>query len=136
GVPHATETSVDDALSVQLEAASDVPAWYRFAGWSIDLSPDVAWRLVLNGQIDADLTALTITSAAIAGSGRIRLGSPPADGSSVIVAGDLDVVVPPDAAVVVNGEANVPPGWEEAGDRVTSPEGADGGVWSISVQGE
>lgn len=135
GVPQATETSVDDAVSVQLEAASDVPSWYRFAGWSIDLSPDVAWRLVLNGQLDADLTTLTISSAAIAGSGHIRLGSPPADGSSVIVAGDLDVVVPAGAAVVVSGEANVPSGWEREGDRITSGEAIDGGVWSISVQG-
>jgi len=136
GVPRATETAVDEAVSVEFEAVPDAPSWYRFSGWSIDLSPDVNWRLVLNGHMQADLTMLTISSAAIAGSGVVRLGAPPETGSSVIIAGDLEVIVPPGAPVLVSGQAQVPPDWEEDGDRHRSPNAGADGNWTISVQGE
>ncbi|HEX2154308.1 MAG TPA: hypothetical protein VHL52_10060 [Acidimicrobiia bacterium] len=136
GVPMATETSVDGSVSVRIEADGDAPSWYSFAGWRIGLSPEVPWRLVLNGRIEADLAALAVTSAAIAGSGSLRLGQPPADGSNIIIAGDFDLSVPAGTAVVVSGEANVPAGWETGGGRARSPgEGAERS-WSISVQGE
>lgn len=135
GVPRATETSVDGDMSISLEAAEDTPAWYSFAGWHIGLDPNVTWRLVLNGDIEADLTALVLSSAAIAGSGSLRLGQPP-DDVSVILAGDFDVTVPAGSAVVVDGEANVPSSWEEVGGGSASPVDADDGAWRISVQGE
>jgi hypothetical protein len=134
GVPQATETSVDSALSIRIEADPEAPSWYTFSGWEIGINPAVAWRLVLNGQIDADLTAITLSSAAIAGSGLIRLGSPPAEGASVIVAGDFEVIVPAGVPVTVAGDANVPDGWETDGERTRAP--VDGTGWSISVQGD
>lgn len=135
GVPRATETSVDGDMSISLEAAEDSPSWYSFAGWQIGLDPNITWRLVLNGDIDADLTALVLSSAAIAGSGSLRLGQPP-DDVSVIVAGSFDVTVPAGSAVVVNGKANVPSSWEEVGGGFASPANAEQGAWRISVQGD
>lgn len=136
GVPQATETSVDGAMSIRIEADPEAPAWYRFAGWDVRLSPAVTWRLVLNGTIDADLTALTLSSAAIAGSGLLRLGPPPQEGASVIVAGDFDVVVPSGSAVTVSGDADTPSNWVGEGETKRSPVSAAGGQWSISVQGD
>jgi hypothetical protein len=136
GVPQATETSVDGAMSIRLEAAQDTPAWYTFAGWRIGLNPEVAWRLVLNGDIDADLTPLVLSSAAIAGSGSLRLGRPPGGDVSVIVVGDFEVVVPSDVAVVVDGDAHVPGSWETAPNGSRSPVSPENGAWRISVQGD
>lgn len=135
GVPQATETSVDGAMSIRLEAAENAPFWYSFAGWEIGLNPDVTWRLVLNGDIDADLTALVLSSAAIAGSGSLRLGQPEGN-VSVIVVGNLDVVVPTGVAVVVDGEADVPGSWEASGNGFRSPGPVEDGSWRISVQGD
>lgn len=136
GVPQATETSVDGAVSIRIEADPEAPSWYTFAGWTVELSPQVTWRLVLNGTLDADLTALTLSSAAIAGSGLIRLGSPPEGGASVIVAGDFDVVVPSGSAVTVRGNAVTPSNWAGEGDVSRSPVSAAAGDWSITVQGD
>src|SRR5690606_40495649 len=69
------EESLTELLSLPF---TEAPSWYTFSGWRIGISPAVTWRLVLNGRIDADLTAVTLSSAAIAGSGLIRLGTPPA----------------------------------------------------------
>ena len=134
GIPQATETAVDDALSIRIEADPEAPSWYTFAGWQIGINPAVAWRLVLNGHIDADLTAITLSSAAIAGSGVIRLGLPPTDGASVIIAGDFDVIVPASVAVTVTGDADLPRDWESDGERARAP--VDGAGWSISIQGD
>lgn len=137
GVPQATETTTDDDLSVRIEAAPDAPSWYRFAGWRIGLSPRARWRLVLNGEIDADLRDVTVSSGAIAGSGSIRLGDPPESGAGVIVAGDFVVTVPGGAAVTVDGDAVVPSGWNTVGDRHTSPAAAEGGdAWRLTIQGD
>lgn len=136
GIPGATETSVDGAVSVRV-AAIDGPAWYSFSGWQITLSEAIGWRLVLNGTIAADLTNLPITSAAISGSGTIRLGQPPEEGPSVIVAGPFDVMVPAGVAVTVDGEALVPADWETTGRGSRSPEAAGAeAVWKLTVQGD
>src|SRR5690606_13346824 len=68
GVPQPTETSGDCALSIRSGAGPAAASWYAFSCWEIGISPAGAWRLVRNGQIDADLTAITLSSAAIAGS--------------------------------------------------------------------
>lgn len=137
GAPRATETVTDGSLSVRIEAAPDAPAWYQFAGWSISLSPRVPWRLVLNGSMDADLTGLPLSSGALAGSGSVRLGEPPEGGAGLILAGDFVVTVPPGAAVVVDGEAVVPSGWEaaEGGSRSPAASG-DGEAWRLTIQGD
>ena len=137
GVPQATETSTDGDLSVTIEAAADAPSWYRFAGWRLELAPDVPWRLILNGEIDADLREVAVGSGAVAGSGAIRLGSPPQGGAGIILAGDFVVTVPAGAAVIVDGEAVVPSGWETSGDRHLSPTAVDGAdVWRLTIQGD
>jgi hypothetical protein len=136
GVPQATETTTDGNLSVRIEAAPDAPSWYRFAGWRIGLSRRVAWRLVLNGEIEADLRQISISSGAVAGSGTLRLGDPPPDGAGIIVAGDFVVTVPAGAAVTVDGAAVVPSDWEESGDSHSSPSAVGGGAWRLTIQGD
>lgn len=136
GVPEATETSTDGDLSVVLRAASDSPSWYSFAGWKVSLSPEMRWRLVLNGRLDADLGDLDLTSAVLAGAGVVDLGEPPVEGGSVIVAGDFNLVVPAGAGVVVDGPATVPPSWETTERGARSPAAGDDDRWSISIQGD
>src|SRR5690606_10848667 len=137
GVPQATETSTDGAFSVTIGAATDAPSWYRFAGWRLELAPDVSRRLILNGEIDADLREVPVSSGAMAGSGAIRLGSPLPGGAGIILAGDFVVTVPAGAAVITDGEAVVPSSWETSGARHLSPtavEGAD--AWRLTIQGD
>jgi hypothetical protein len=137
GVPQATETTTDGDLSVRIEAAPDAPSWYRFAGWRIGLSPRVSWRLVLNGEIEADLRQVSISSGAVAGSGSLRLGDPPPTGAGIIVAGDFVVTVPDGAAVTVDGEAAVPSDWATSDERHSSPAAAEGGdAWRLTIQGD
>lgn len=136
GVPEATETSVDGRVSIVLGAAAEAPSWYSFAGWEVALSPEMRWRVVLNGVLDADLTALTITSAVVAGKGLVRLGDPPPGGAAVIVAGDVDVVVPSGAGVAVEGDASVPGSWECDSGRCRSPAADEGDRWTISLRGD
>lgn len=136
GVPQATETAVDDDISIILEASPDAPPWYAFAGWRIGLAPQVLWRLVLNGDLDADLADLRISSGTLAGSGSVELGDP-GGRVSVIVSGDIVVSVPSGAAVVVDGEATVPSAWEEVGGGYASPSSEDSDdAWHLSIQGD
>lgn len=136
GVPEATETSVDGASSVELGASQEAPSWYSFSGWRIDLSSELSWRLVLNGELAADLRTLPIASATVAGSGAVRLGPPPTGGASIIVAGDIDLIVPATAAVAASGDVSVPSSWETEGDTSRSPEALEAGDhWSVSIQG-
>jgi hypothetical protein len=127
---------VDDALSIRV-AAADAPGWYQFSGWDIGLSSSTAWRLVLNGTIDADLVGLRVESAAMAGSGTVRLGPPPDSGASLVVAGDFRLVVPSDVPVTVTGPADTPGEWLDTADGAASPESVDPGPeWSIDIQGD
>lgn len=136
GVPEATETFVDGALSVRVSAA-EAPGWYTFSGWEMGLAPDVRWRLVLNGQLDADFRSIPLESVAVAGSGTIRLGDPPATGAELTVAGDFQVVVPDTAPVSVMGAATTPSEWTATDGATASPEWdpASGG-WRILVRGD
>lgn len=135
GVPEATETFVDDDLSVRIGAAASAPAWYTFSGWRVGLSPDLHWRLILNGRLDADLRAVPIDTAAVAGSGTIRLGPPPAGGGDIVLSGDLRVVVPADAPVTVTGPATAPSDWEETDTGFESPEAGEA-RWRLDVRGD
>lgn len=136
GVPGATETYVNGDLSIWIEEI-EAPDWYAFAGWRLTLNPEVAWKLILNGALDADLTELEIESAAIAGSGTILLGTPPPGGSGLIVAGPFTVTVPDGTAVIVNGPVVAPPDWVRDGDTTSSPHSGDrSDRWRIAVQGE
>lgn len=137
GVPEAAETSIDGALSIRVTADEEAPSWYRFSGWKVGLAPETPWRLVVNGTIDADLSGLVVESAAMAGSGTVRLGVAPAGGANLVVAGEFRLVVPPDAPVEVSGDVEVPDDWRVTETGAASPEvGESGAAWSISVQGD
>lgn len=133
GVPEAVETSVDGEISIEMQAA-DAPDWYRFAGWDLGLSPDLSWRLVLNGAMEANLSDLPVEALAAGGSGSVALGDPPDGGGSVVVSGAFALSIPAGAAAVARGEVVVPDGWDEDGDTVRSP--ADGAAWRIRVEGD
>lgn len=134
GVPSAVETAVDGQLSVLIEPDNS-PDWYVFSGWRLGLSVAVEWRLILNGRLDADLTSLTVASMAVAGSGLVTLGSPPAIGGTVVAAGNLTISVPPAAAVTVVGDVSVPEAWEPTEGGYRSPQ-SDGPAWTIRVPGD
>ncbi len=131
GVPVALETAVDGQLSVLLEAEASSP-WYVFSGWELGLSPQVEWRLILNGRLDADLADLAVASIAVAGSGVVTLGPPPPVGGTVIAAGDMTISVPTGVAVTVVGDVVVPVGWERTDDGHRSPT-IEGPAWVIRV---
>lgn len=136
GVPEAVETSVDDAVAIRVMAA-DAPSWYMFSGWKLGLSPEVNWRLVLNGKIDADLSSIQIKSGAMAGSGIVTLGPPPPGGGSLVVAGEFRLTVPTDTPVRVSGAAEVPDDWVVSDTGATAPSSDDGGDgWVIEVRGD
>lgn len=137
GVPQATETTVEGALSVVLSSAQAAPSWYRFSGWKLGLAPVVGWRLVLNGSIDADLTGLEIDALAMGGSGRVSLGEPPDAGADVALAGDFDLSVPAGTAVRVVGPASVPSGWSADAGGYSSPAAESGAPsWTVRVTGD
>lgn len=137
GVPEALETSVDGDLTITLDADPTVPSWYRFSGWELALSPGVGWRLVLNGVIDADLSALRVDALAIAGQGTVALPEPAGEVTAMVISGEFTVTVPADAAVEVQGEAQIPDGWDSSESGSTSPEfGQSPTAWRIRVEGE
>lgn len=137
GVPQATETSVDGALSIVLGSAQKAPSWYRFSGWKLGLAPIVGWRLVLNGAIDADLTGLEVDALAMGGSGRVDLGPAPEVGADVVLSGDFDLSVPAGSAVRVIGPARVPSGWTSDSDGYSSPAAdPDRPLWTVRVKGD
>ena len=134
GVPEAVETSVDGEYSIEL-AAAEAPGWYSFSGWEVGLSPEVTWRLVLNGGMEADLTAIPVEAVAAGGSGKIDLGPPLDGGGRVVVSGDFTVTVPEGTAVEASGPVAVPQDWETTGETSRSP--SEGGpMWRIRAAGD
>lgn len=135
GVPEAVETSVDGDVSVELTAA-DAPSWYTFSGWEIGLSPEVTWRLVLNGRIDAELGEVPVAAVAAAGSGSMDLGPPPEEGGRVVVSGAFTLTVPNGAGVEASGSVVTPESWETSDAGVSRPPGSEGPAWVIRAEGE
>ena len=129
GVPDASEQTQSGAVSITLRHPA-APGFYVFSGWDMSLSADVLWNLDLDGVIDADLSELTLSALQIDGSGVVRLRE-----VSVLTLGQIrgtfEIVVPPDAAVRVIGQATVPATWEQLSDGFRSPNTADG--WLITV---
>ena len=134
GVPEAVETSVDGDVSIEL-AAADAPGWYTFSGWEVGLSPEITWRLVLNGGIDADLVDVPVEAVAAGGSGLIELGPAPEGGGRVVVSGDFTITVPPSVPVEASGAVSAPEAWETTPDGARSP-GGDGPRWVIRAEGD
>jgi hypothetical protein len=130
GIPTAEETTATSGLAVTVTDGGTTD-WFRYQGWLLELSPLATWQLDLRGDIDADLSLLTISSLRLAGEGEVTLGRA---GSEVAVAvdGDFLISMPPSFPATVTGAAQVPGSWEATGDGWRSPAAGEG--WLITVE--
>lgn len=132
GIPGANEQVEGSQISVQLDPPSD-PGLYGYAGWNLGLSSSPVWTLHLSGSIDADLTALSVSSLSLRGAGIVRLGTP-SQVATFDVNGSFQIVTPSDVPVTVVGVASVPASWTLTENGATSPTQGEG--WTIRVVGE
>ncbi|MGH8944656.1 MAG: hypothetical protein ACRDVL_00710 [Acidimicrobiia bacterium] len=129
GVPDADEQKVESAVVIQL-TPEDSPGLYGFSGWDVALSPLPQWSLTLEGDIEADLTALSLSGVRAEGSGSIALGGVDSP-TPVSLFGVFSVVVASGTPIRVVGAAAVPGDWESLSDGSRSP--APGNGWVVSV---
>jgi hypothetical protein len=129
GPPVATEQLQGPNISVALEPSPD-PGLYTFAGWALDLDEAPIWSLSLAGEIDADLSRLTLSSLQVDGRGSLALGAATAN-TVVTVSGDFDITLPPGSPARVVGDATVPSTWTASDDGFQAPVLGEG--WVISV---
>lgn len=125
----ATERSQQGNVSIEF-AQQDDPGLLRWRGWDLRLSNLPVWTLTLEGQIDADLTDLSLENLQMIGAGAVYLG-PVNRSTPVTVSGDFVITVPPDTPVRVIGPAQIPDGWERTDSGASSP--AQGQGWVISI---
>ncbi|CAN5768579.1 hypothetical protein BH23ACT4_BH23ACT4_06340 [soil metagenome] len=128
-VPFATERSQDGDVSVVLSESTD-PGLFLWAGWSVGVSALPSWTLTLEGQVDADLTALTINNLQLTGSGDVHLGRATRS-VPVTISGDFVVHFPDGVPVRVVGPAEIPTDWTRSDTGAWSP--ADGQGWVVSI---
>jgi hypothetical protein len=117
-------------IVVSLELQPD-PGLYGFAGWDIRLSEAPEWVISLTGRIEADLTGLLVDSFNAWGDGVIVLGAPVTEGPQILLMGEFRLVAPRGVPVRIEGEAEVPQGWERFGDGWRSPTAGVG--WNVIV---
>lgn len=129
GPPVAVEQLQGPNISVALEPSPD-PGLYTFAGWSLDLDEAPTWSLSLAGEVEADLTRVTLSSLQVDGEGSVSLGAATAN-TVVTVSGAFEIALPAGAPARVVGDAIVPSGWTTSDDGFRSPTPGEG--WVISV---
>jgi hypothetical protein len=129
GVPDAEEQSAESAVVVELVADPD-PGFYGFSGWDIFLSPVPAWSLTLQGEVDADLSGLSVSGVQAEGRGRLVLG-PVSGPTPVSVVGEFTIEVSRGVAIRIVGQAAVPSDWETLSDGSRSPTPGEG--WLVSA---
>ncbi len=131
GAAEAMERTQGAGFSVVLQPVVD-PGSYLFSGWNLLLADGVTWSLVLQGsEVNADLTALSISELNLLGEGEVGLGFPEKS-SPVTVQGAFRLEVPVAAPVRVIGDARVPGDWSQTANGWESPAGGDGWVVSVS----
>lgn len=130
GIPVASEQIVDSSVSIALEPPSD-PGLYSYAGWDLALSESPRWSLSLSGSIDADLSSLDVDELSVEGSGVVRLGETDTE-TPVSVGGTVRVIVPPQNAARVVGQASVPESWTVDTEGAASPVIGNG--WVITAE--
>ena len=106
-----SEVVAGDEVVVRLREESD-PGWFGSDGWNVSISASPGWSVnVVARSVEADLTAVRLTSLRVAADGRVRVAAASGD-VPVFVAGALVLEIPSDASVEVTGNAQVGPGWE------------------------
>jgi hypothetical protein len=128
--PFAVERSQDGDVSVVLTGSED-PGLFLWAGWTVRLSPGPSWTLTLEGQLDTDLTALTIDNLQLTGGGEVYLGSATRS-TPVTVSGEFVVHFPEGVPVRVVGPAEIPADWTRTDTGASSPTAGQGWVVSIA----
>ncbi|MGH8925165.1 MAG: hypothetical protein ACRDWA_11100 [Acidimicrobiia bacterium] len=129
GVPSAEEVSGGTGLNVSV-VDQGTTRWFRYAGWRLLLVPETTWNLNLGGNVSGDLSALTLGSLTLNGSGTLTLNTA-ARSTPVAVLGSYEISLPVGATARVTGQAQVPEGWLETEDGYAS--GGPGEGWIISV---
>lgn len=127
--PLAVERSQDGDVSVVLSQSED-PGLFLWAGWSVELSGLPTWTLSLEGQVDADLTALTLDNLQLTGGGEVHLG-PATRSTPVTVSGNFVVHFADGVPVRVVGPAEIPSDWTRTDTGASSP--AEGQGWVVSI---
>jgi hypothetical protein len=129
GAPFAVERSQDGDVSVVLSQSED-PGLFQWSGWSVGLSALPSWTLTLEGQVDADLTVLTLDNLQLSGGGEVHLG-PATRSTPVTVSGDFVVHFPNGVPVRVVGPAEIPTDWTRTDTGASSP--SEGQGWVVSI---
>jgi hypothetical protein len=132
GVPAATEVTGGTGLNISVSDRG-ATRWFRYAGWRLLLRPETVWNLNLGGDVSGDLSALTLGSLTLNGSGTVTL-SAVTQSTPLAVLGSYVITLPAGAFASVSGEAQVPESWIETEDGFAS--GSEGEGWIISVAEE
>lgn len=127
--PFAVERSQDGDVSVVLRA-SEEPGLFLWAGWNVLISTVPSWTLTLEGQVDADLTAISVDNLQLTGGGEVHLGAA-SRSTPVTVSGDFVVDFPDGVPVRVVGPAEIPTDWNRSDTGAVSP--TEGQGWVVSV---
>lgn len=131
GLPRAVETTVGDQLEVELTDGGST-AWFRFAGWRVDLSSASDWEISIYAEeLQADLTGLHVSNITADGGGWVALPSPGEGAEAMFTGGRFDVQVPESTPVTVLGNAVVPQDWDLIDGGFRAPITGDG--WVIEV---
>lgn len=131
GVPQAVETTVGDQMEIELTDTGG-SVWYRYAGWQLVLSSTPDWALSFSArELQADLSALRISSIDAEGAGWVALPPPGEGAEASLTGGRFDVLIPDSTPVTVLGNAIVPPDWEQIDGGFRAPIDGDG--WLIEV---
>lgn len=128
--PQALE-SIDDRHAVVLLAQREESAWFRFAGWSIELALGPVWSLdLVADELGLDLTSLAIERLSASGEGEISLPATPSI-MTIKLSGDFLVLIAPGQPASVSGIAEVPATWEATETGSASPVPGDGYIFEI-----
>ena len=129
GGPAAEEVTGGSGLNISV-IDRGTTRWFRYAGWRLLLRPETVWNLNLGGDVSGDLSALTLGSLTLNGSGTVTLNTA-TQSAPVAVLGSYVISLPAGAVARVNGEAEVPESWIETEGGFAS--GGEGEGWIISV---
>lgn len=129
GIPAAEEVAGGAGLNISVMDLGTTP-WFSYAGWRLVLGQGTTWNLNLGGDVSGDVSALTLGSLTLNGSGTLTLGSTETS-TPVAVLGSYAITLPAGVAARVAGEADVPESWIRTDDGFAS--GAEGEGWIISV---
>ena len=133
GVPAAEEITGGSGLNISVSDRGTTH-WFRYAGWRLLLRPETIWNLNLGGDVSGNLSALTLGSLTLNGSGSVTLNTA-TQSTPVAILGSYVISLPAGAVASVRGEAEVPESWIETEDGFASGEAGEGWIMSVAEGG-